>query len=70
MLLRAPPTLDPETSHELRVLLPEGLYVRLHARKILTGETISAMLTEALEAYFRQRDPSSVRVAPGDEPEG
>lgn len=43
---------DLEQGHELKVKVPARRHVRLHTRKILTGEEISATVTAALEAYF------------------
>jgi len=40
---------EPKT---MKVSLPARLHLKLHSVKILTGETISDMVEEAVESYF------------------
>lgn len=61
-------TIDGEK--QLKVKIPVRMHVRLHTLKILTGETISDTVAEALEAYFRRRgggpDPPNASEPAGE----
>lgn len=45
--------LEGRPAREMKVKLPVSFHVRLHSMKILTGKPISDVVTEALDAYFR-----------------
>ena len=46
---------DPDTSKEIKVMIPSGQHTKLHGYKVLTGKTISAMVNEALDIYFARK---------------
>lgn len=43
------------TEKEIKVMIPSGYHKKLHGYKVLTGQTISRMVNEALDAYFREQ---------------
>lgn len=53
--MRARTTLDAAERKEIKIMLPERLIVQLRAAKIIAGRQMSDLLTDALEAYFRER---------------
>lgn len=56
----APDRAQPST---LKVLLPLDLHLKLHALRIVSGQTISATTTAALEAYFASAPNESRSVS-------
>lgn len=55
---------DPQAPQkELKVILPLGLYVKLHSMKLLTGKTIGMAVSEALDAYFAEPLPTPIPQA-------
>lgn len=47
------PPSKPMIDKEIKVKIACRLHVQLHSRKILQGKPIQQMVTEALDAYFR-----------------
>lgn len=45
---------DPNKTKELKVKLPVSVHMRLHGMKILGDKSISATVSEALDAYFER----------------
>lgn len=55
---------DLEERKTLKVKVPQAFQLRLHALKVLTGQTISEMVEEALDAYFAQADELPDEIDP------
>lgn len=51
---------DLDEAKTLKVSLPARLHLKLHTLKILTGDTISATVEEALVAHLKGMDQVSV----------
>lgn len=54
----------PRSTREVKVQIPIQLATALHARKILTGQSIGQVVELALRAYYAQQDATSPRSAP------
>ncbi|HVL48038.1 MAG TPA: hypothetical protein VM889_05740 [Candidatus Thermoplasmatota archaeon] len=50
------PSKDREVVKELKVKIPVGYHVKLHALKVITGKQMRDAVTEALDAYFATND--------------
>ncbi len=55
---------DLEERKTLKVKVPQAFQLRLHALKVLTGQTISEMVEEALDEYFAQADELPDEIDP------
>jgi hypothetical protein len=47
---------DMEESKTMKVQIPTRLHIKLHSLKILSGQTISDTVEEAVESYFEAND--------------
>lgn len=47
---------DPDEERQLKVTVEARTLIRLRSRKVLTGDTYSAQVLEALDWYFRSMD--------------
>lgn len=51
-----------EEEKDLKVRIPVRHHLRLHSIKVLTGKQISEAITEALDAYFAEREVELLKV--------
>lgn len=47
---------DPDEERQLKVTLPARTLIRLRSHKILTGDTFSKQVQDALDAYLSEMD--------------
>lgn len=59
---------DPELdeSKTLKVTLPAEMHLRLHSLKILSGQTISGTVEEAVERFFEESVEQDVPLLPSE----
>lgn len=57
---------DLEESKTLKVTLPAELHLRLHSMKILSGQTISGTVEEAVERFFEDSVEQEVPLLPSE----
>lgn len=50
--IKRPPKPDPDTPRILRVRVPVRQHLALHKHRLLAGESLSALVTAALEEYL------------------